>query len=63
MANAKEVVFILTREDVLLRAQQMGISEEQITDEVFNQVKKGVEWGLECWHEVMREAIDSALKS
>ncbi len=63
MASAKEVVFILTREDVLLCAQQMGIPEEAITDDVFNQVKKGVEWGLESWHEVMREAIDFALKS
>jgi len=62
MASAKEVV-ILTREDVLLCAQQMGIPEEAITDDVFNQVKKGVEWGLESWHEVMREAIDFALKS
>lgn len=63
MANAKEVVFILIREDVLFCAQEMGIPVEQITDDVFNQVKKGVEWGLESWHEVMREAVNFALKS
>jgi len=26
-------------------------------------VKKGVEWGLECWSEVVKEAINMALKS
>jgi ribosomal protein L14 len=27
------------------------------------QVKKGVEWGLECWSDVVKEAINMALKS
>ncbi|MDD5537374.1 MAG: hypothetical protein PHF12_00230 [Candidatus Omnitrophica bacterium] len=61
--NGKEVVFILTREDVLECASEMGIPAEAITDDVFYQVKKGVEWGLECWSDVMREAINFALKS
>lgn len=63
MIRAEEVVFILTRNDVILCAQQMGIPVEAITDDVFYQVKKGVEWGLECWSEVMKEAINMALKS
>ena len=41
----------------------MGIPEEAITDDVLAQVKKGVMWGLECWSEVMKEAINMALKS
>ena len=61
--STKDVVFILTREDVLLCAQEMSIPAEAITDDVFDQVKKGVEWGLECWSEVMKEAINFALKS
>jgi len=61
--SRRDIVFILTREDVLLCAQEMGIPAEAITDDVFEQVKKGVEWGLECWAEVMREAINFALKS
>ena len=55
-------VFILTKADVICCASQMGIPEEEITDEVIEQVKKGVEWGLECWHEVMCDAIKFALK-
>ena len=58
-----EVVFTLTREDVIECAKEMGIPPEAITDDVLQQVKKGVEWGLECWADVMREAINFALKS
>jgi len=56
-------IFILTRDDVVGCAREMGIPEEAITDDVLYQVKKGVEWGLECWAEVMKEAINLALKS
>ncbi len=56
-------IFILTREDVIECAQEMGIAEEAITDDVLYQVKKGVEWGLECWTEVVKTALDEALKS
>jgi len=56
-------IFILTREDVIGCAREMGIPEEAITDDVLYQVKKGVEFGLECWAEVMKEAITLALKS
>ena len=56
-------IFILTREDVIECARQMGIPAETITDDVLHQVKKGIEFGLECWPEVVKEAINSALKS
>jgi len=56
------VIFILTKEDVLECAREMGIPAETITQDVLARVKKGVEWGLECWSEVMKEAIDMALK-
>jgi len=62
MAN-KDTIFVLTREDVIGCAREMGIPEEAITDDILSQVKKGVEWGLECWSEVVRTAIDFALKS
>ena len=59
----KETIFILTREDVIGCARKMGIPEQEITDDILAQVKKGVEWGLESWSEVMKEAISFALKS
>lgn len=63
MADNNETIFVLTREDVVGCAEQMGIPAEAITDDVLHQVKKGVEWGLECWADVMKEAINIALKS
>jgi hypothetical protein len=63
LSTDKETVFILTKEDVIGCAHEMGIPEEMITDDVLYQVKKGVELGLGCWSEVMKEAINMALKS
>ena len=59
----KNTIFVLSREDVIGCAKEMNIPEEAITDDVLAQVKKGVEWGLECWSEVVKEAINMALKS
>ena len=59
----KDTIFVLTKEDVLECAREMGIPEEAITNDVLRQVKKGVMWGLECWSEVVKEAINFALKS
>jgi len=59
----KDTIFVLSREDVVGCAREMGIPEEAITDDILAQVKKGVEWGLECWSEVVKEAINMALKS
>ena len=61
MVKASEVVFILTMEDVTNCAKEMDIPEEAITDDVFYQVKKGVEFGLEYWSEVVKTAISEAL--
>ena len=61
MESNKVTIFILTSEDVMACAQEMGIPEDTITDDVLDQVKKGVEWGLICWSDVMKEAINIAL--
>lgn len=63
MIRASEVVFILTMEDVVACAKEMGIPKKAITDDVFHRVKKGVEFGLECWSEVVKTSLDEALKS
>jgi hypothetical protein len=62
MANGK-IIFILTREDVVNCAKEMGFPEDSITDDVLDQVKKGVEWGFESWPDVVKAAISWALKS
>jgi hypothetical protein len=59
----KDTIFVLTREDVVECAREMEIPEEAITDDFLYQVRKGVEFGLECWSEVVKKAINMALKS
>jgi len=59
----KDTIFVLSREDVVECAREMGIPKETITDDILAQVKKGVEWGLGCWSDVVKEAINMALKS
>ena len=58
-----ETIFVLTREDVIECAREMGIPEEAITDDVLRMVRKGVDNGLECWSMVVKEAISFAFKS
>ena len=58
----ENVIFVLTKEDVLECAREMNIPEEAITDDILTQVRKGVDSGLECWSTVVKEAINMALK-
>jgi len=59
----QNIIFVLTKEDVLECARMKGIPDEAITDDVLRQVRKMVGSGLECWSEVVMTAIDFALKS
>jgi len=59
----QNILFVLTKEDVLECARMKGIPKEAITDDIFRQVRKMVDSGLECWSEVVMTAIDFALKS
>jgi len=63
MIRAHDVVYLLTREDVIVCAKEMGLPEEVITDDVLCKVKKGVEGAWEGWTEVIKSAISFALKS
>jgi len=58
----KDVVYLLTKEDVIACAKEMGMPEEVITDDVLYKVKKGVEGAWEGWTEVIKGAISYALK-
>jgi len=57
-----DIIFCITRDDVMRCAERLGIPEEAITDDVLYQIKKGVEFRLECWSEVVEEALNMALK-
>lgn len=59
----QDIIFVLTKEDIIECAKEMDIPEEVITDDVLRQVRKGVDSGLECWSDVVKDAISYALKS
>ena len=59
----KDVIFVLTKEDVMECAKELDVPEEAITDDVLYQVRKGVDAGLECWSDVVKDAINFALKN
>ena len=63
MIRAHDVVYLLTKEDVIRCAKEMGLPEEIITDEVLYKVKKSLEGAWEGWTEVIKAAISFALKS
>ena len=63
MIRANDVVYLLTREDVIACAKEMGLPEEVITDDVLYKVKKGIEGAWGGWREVIKSAISYALKS
>ena len=57
MEFGKDVVFILTKDDVIACAKEMNIPEEAIDDEFLREIKTGVDWGMEFWPDVVKEAI------
>jgi len=53
-------VFAINREDVQALAKE--ITGRELTEEELRRVKNGIEFGLECWEDVVRTAIESAIK-
>ena len=53
-------VFVLTEADVLqVAGRKFGVNE--LTEEHMYQVKKGIEFGMECWEEVVTAALQEVL--
>jgi hypothetical protein len=66
MAKNK-VLFQLTRLDVIECIRELDLpylcdEEKIVTDDFLEDVKKGLEFGLECWSEVMKVAVLEALE-
>ena len=55
-------IFMLTRDDVLACADELGIPKEQITDDVIELAKMRVSLGLHHWPEVIRGIVKEAIK-
>jgi len=58
----EDIVFMLIKEDVLACATELGISKEQVTDNVIELVKRRVRLELSHWPEVVKAALKEAIK-
>lgn len=61
------IIFQLSRADVVECIRQLDLpyvvdAETTVTDEFLHDVQKGIEWGLECWSDVMKVAVMEALE-
>ncbi len=55
-------ILAVTRDDVLAGANELGIPEEQITDDVMALVREKVSRGLRDWREVIKGMVKEAIK-
>ena len=66
-ANSKEdiiliALFMVTKDDVLACANELGMSKEQVTDDVIALVKEKVSQDLDGWQEVIRGMVKEAIR-
>ncbi len=54
-------IFMVTRDDVLACANESGIPEEQLTDDVIELVKEKVSQGLSDWREVVKGMVKETI--
>ncbi len=57
MPGSEDMIFVLTKEDIIACAREMGIPEEAITDDVLYHIKHGVQTALVGCTEVVKAAI------
>ncbi len=55
-------IFMVTKNDVLACADELGLSQEQITDDVVEQVKEEVGQGIGNWREAVRGMVRETIE-
>jgi len=55
-------LFVVTRDYVLACANELGIPEEQITDDVIELVKERISQGIGGWREVVKGMVEETIK-
>ncbi len=53
----EDIIFMLTKDDVLACANELGISKERVTDSVIEQVERRVSLGIGNWPGVVKSAL------
>ena len=55
-------LLMVTRDDILSCADELGMSEDEITEELVEAVREKVGQGLNGWREAVREMVKEAIK-
>ncbi|MFC1991715.1 hypothetical protein ACFLVC_03210 [Chloroflexota bacterium] len=55
-------IFMVTKNDVLVCADELGVSREQITDDVVEQVKEEVSQRIGKWREVVKDMVSETVE-
>ena len=58
----KDVIFMLTKDEILACAGEVGISREQVTDDVIELVKSGLNLEFRHWSEIVSSLLKKAIK-
>ena len=58
----EEVIFMLTKYDILVCANELRIPEEQVTDDVIELVQNRISISFSHWPEVVKSALMEAVK-
>jgi hypothetical protein len=60
--NRQDFVFVLTRDQILACAWELGIADEQLTDEAMGLVKNRLEAEFRRWPEIVKEVLSRAAR-
>jgi len=60
--NQQDIIFVLTRDDVLDCAEELRIPAEQVTDETIELVKDKLKVEFGRWPEIIKEVLTQAAK-
>ena len=55
-------LFVVTRDDVLSSAREVGLTEAEVSDDVIEMVKERVSQGLGDWREKIKELVKDAIR-
>lgn len=58
----KDIILMLTKDDVLACAKELGIHIEQVTDEVIELVKDRLNLEFRYWPEIIKDVLTQATK-
>ena len=58
----ENIIFVLTKDEVLRCANELGISTEQVTDDVIELVKRTVNLEFRHWPEIVKDILEKVIK-